>query len=68
MIQEGKEVLTCETLLLDYCMLVLLIGIEEENQYVALQDSFINTCIGLKYVHHHIFCNPHSTQIPKEFT
>lgn len=54
--------------MLGYCMLDLLISIEEENQYIALQGSFINTCIGLKYVHHHIFCSPHSIQIPKELT
>lgn len=69
MMQEGKEVLTCSaTPLLGYCMMGLLISIEEENQYVALQDSFIDTYTGLKYVHHHTFCNPHSIEIPKELT
>lgn len=67
MMQEGKEVLTCcQSLLLRYCMLVLLLSTEKENCYVVLQGSFINTCIGLKYVHHHIFCSPHSIQIPME--
>lgn len=64
---KGSPYLSCNSLA-RLGTLVVLISIEEENQYVALQDSFINPCIGLKYVHHHIFCSPHSIQIPKELT